>query len=417
MPPAPVRTYRQLVTAGFPGSRVVYPGSINALVGAVAKVFKDFLIGGSGATTPFTLKWSSNGVTGPTNPADNTDRITGAAWIRQNSDALACSWMVLESGPVRSAWTPSTAYAKGNVVVGNAGTRLYICKVAGTSAGSGGPTSTSPTIVDGACTWQFLCAGTGKFQVLFAYRTDTDGKVKIQMAPYADFTLNGTNTAYVPTSLTAWNDNTYQWWFAFGSSTTSGDRIVHCVVSDDGKCVRWNCSRANASDTPHFWIEDFNEYPSNGYAINPFPLVGTQTPVTTIPMPVLMKAQITPANFPGTEGLGTQPSSNVGNANAWVGAGGLVSVFPRYHLPDSQAQDTTDVFSNGNPWVFQQGYGEFGPAALFCPDIPRGFIGQMIDFYVSSPSGYAYGSLHTAAWWHVGVILMPNPSGLTPVIS
>lgn len=57
------------------------------------------------------------------------------------------------------AWVLSTAYIQGQVVTntgGGAG-NLYICTVAGTSAGSGGPTGQgSALIVDGTVTWQYF---------------------------------------------------------------------------------------------------------------------------------------------------------------------------------------------------------------------------------------------------------------------
>lgn len=54
-----------------------------------------------------------------------------------------------------SAWSPSTAYIKGEAVAN--GGNWYVCTVAGTSAGSGGPSGTDTTmIVDGTVKWQFF---------------------------------------------------------------------------------------------------------------------------------------------------------------------------------------------------------------------------------------------------------------------
>lgn len=60
-----------------------------------------------------------------------------------------------------TAWAPSTSYAVGDQRYN--GTNAYICTVAGTSAGSGGPTGTGSAITDGAGTlvWRFLGVGTG----------------------------------------------------------------------------------------------------------------------------------------------------------------------------------------------------------------------------------------------------------------
>lgn len=57
-----------------------------------------------------------------------------------------------------AAWTISTFYALGARVTHAA--QCYQCTVAGTSAGSGGPTGESTAITDGTVTWAWLGAGT-----------------------------------------------------------------------------------------------------------------------------------------------------------------------------------------------------------------------------------------------------------------
>jgi uncharacterized phage protein gp47/JayE len=56
-------------------------------------------------------------------------------------------------------WVASTTYASGDRIT-NA-TRVYRCIAAGTTAGLGGPTTTSQDITDGTCHWQYLGEGTG----------------------------------------------------------------------------------------------------------------------------------------------------------------------------------------------------------------------------------------------------------------
>lgn len=51
------------------------------------------------------------------------------------------------------AWAPSTAYAVGEYIL-NSG-KVYVCTVAGTSAGSGGPTGMGTGITDGGVTWDY----------------------------------------------------------------------------------------------------------------------------------------------------------------------------------------------------------------------------------------------------------------------
>lgn len=61
------------------------------------------------------------------------------------------------------AWTITTGYTVG-VRVTNA-SRVYQCITGGTSAGSGGPTTTSTDITDGTVHWRYLGEGTGVIDV------------------------------------------------------------------------------------------------------------------------------------------------------------------------------------------------------------------------------------------------------------
>lgn len=63
-----------------------------------------------------------------------------------------------------TAWAPSTVYAVGDRRT-NSG-NVYICTVAGASAGSGGPTGTGTGIVDNLATWNYLGTGTGAVDVV-----------------------------------------------------------------------------------------------------------------------------------------------------------------------------------------------------------------------------------------------------------
>ncbi|MCF8566907.1 hypothetical protein LLE49_19495 [Alicyclobacillus tolerans] len=51
-------------------------------------------------------------------------------------------------------WAPTTAYTLGQKVLNGGNT--YQCVAAGTSAASGGPTGTTPGIVDGSVTWNYV---------------------------------------------------------------------------------------------------------------------------------------------------------------------------------------------------------------------------------------------------------------------
>lgn len=55
-----------------------------------------------------------------------------------------------------TAWAPTTLYKVGNFKTNDTGpVKIYRCIVAGTSAGSGGPTGTGTGITDGTVTWDF----------------------------------------------------------------------------------------------------------------------------------------------------------------------------------------------------------------------------------------------------------------------
>lgn len=63
-----------------------------------------------------------------------------------------------------TAWAASTAYIVGDRRTNSS--RCYQCTVAGTSAGSGGPTSALAVIVDGGVTWTYLGEGVSAVDVV-----------------------------------------------------------------------------------------------------------------------------------------------------------------------------------------------------------------------------------------------------------
>lgn len=60
-----------------------------------------------------------------------------------------------------TAWAITTAYAVGDIRSNDAPLNIYVCTIAGTSAGAGGPTGEGTAIVDGGVTWRFLGDGEG----------------------------------------------------------------------------------------------------------------------------------------------------------------------------------------------------------------------------------------------------------------
>jgi len=57
---------------------------------------------------------------------------------------------------LEGTWGATTAYAVDCYVINDTPRRLYKCTVGGTSAGAGGPTGTSAGIVDGGATWDYV---------------------------------------------------------------------------------------------------------------------------------------------------------------------------------------------------------------------------------------------------------------------
>lgn len=77
---------------------------------------------------------------------DHVDNIAPAVASPQG-------WICTTAGALASAWTITTVYAIGDWVEN--GGNVYKCTVAGTSAGSGGPTGTGTGIIDNTVTWDF----------------------------------------------------------------------------------------------------------------------------------------------------------------------------------------------------------------------------------------------------------------------
>lgn len=71
-----------------------------------------------------------------------------------------------------TAWASATAYAVGDLRTN--GGNIYQCSIAGTSAGSGGPTGTDEAIVDGTVTWRYIAGGSAA--VLAAVTADQAGQ-------------------------------------------------------------------------------------------------------------------------------------------------------------------------------------------------------------------------------------------------
>ncbi|UTV53233.1 major capsid protein P2 [Burkholderia arboris] len=68
--------------------------------------------------------------------------------------AIIKKLFIHQSNYASAAWAATTAYTVGTQV--SNGGNVYLCTVAGTSAGSGGPSGNGTAIVDGGVTWQYV---------------------------------------------------------------------------------------------------------------------------------------------------------------------------------------------------------------------------------------------------------------------
>lgn len=108
------------------------------------------------AATKSTVTLTATGTPTTVLPAGRVASVNGNSSAR--FDTLASATIT-----ALSAWANTHAYVVGDRVT-NA-SRAYQCITAGTSAGSGGPTTTSSNITDGSVHWRYLGQGTGAVNV------------------------------------------------------------------------------------------------------------------------------------------------------------------------------------------------------------------------------------------------------------
>jgi hypothetical protein len=96
-------------------------------------------------------------------PTANPATVRGGALITrgemfQNGAAAAGQpsyWQATASGYNAKAWVAATAYILNELAENDTG-KVYVCTVAGTSAGAGGPTGTGTAITDNTVTWSYV---------------------------------------------------------------------------------------------------------------------------------------------------------------------------------------------------------------------------------------------------------------------
>lgn len=107
----------------------------------------------------------------PSSPSTVVLTLTGTpttvvpSGSRASTTSTSIDFETTESGTLATAtaWASTTAYVVDDIRRNSS--RIYICITAGTSAGSGGPTTTAADITDGTVHWRYVGEGTGYVQV------------------------------------------------------------------------------------------------------------------------------------------------------------------------------------------------------------------------------------------------------------
>lgn len=143
-----------------------------------------------------------------------------------------------------TAWASTTGYTLGQVRT-NAG-RVYVCITAGTSAGSGGPSTTADDITDGSVHWRYLGEGAGAVDVEVEAQTEGLLAVASGTLTEIDTPVSGWDSAInildatpgtdreTDSALRARRELVLQ---AAGSSTTDAIRADVLRVSGVTECV------------------------------------------------------------------------------------------------------------------------------------------------------------------------------------
>ena len=164
-------------------------------------------------------------------------------------------------GHQATAWATSTAYSL-DAIVRNSG-NVYKCIKAGTSAGSGGPTSEGDEIVDNTVTWKFLrdggiqwgygvIASRASTTVITVDITETLGgtsaEAKWKLGAWSDTTGYPATTAFYEQRL-FWAGSTDQPQTLWGSKsgdyenhtpgTLDNDPVIYTLATDQVNVIRW----------------------------------------------------------------------------------------------------------------------------------------------------------------------------------
>lgn len=126
----------------------------------------------SGNTALATFTFSATAYGAPAFSSSN-EQITAsfAASTVTPSNSGTCTFA--RATLASAAWAASHSYSLGAIVSNNS--NFYVCVGAGTSAASGGPTTTAAGIVDGTAVWNYIGATAGQGNVLADFTVGTSG--------------------------------------------------------------------------------------------------------------------------------------------------------------------------------------------------------------------------------------------------
>jgi hypothetical protein len=404
--PAYTRTWKQYLASGSPGVRIPFVSVTDAAQNAMYQ-WKQFLVSGSGATTPFTLLWSAAGGTGPSSSSDHTDRWSSSSAVTPQASSAGASqaWCILVGAP-RPSWATNTVYAQGAYVTANG--NVYVCRTGGTSASSGGgPSGTGVNITDNTAAWQYMQAGTGAPQYLIAYQGASADVFRISVSPAALFTLAGTSN----NQPTATDEQVICSATSIVNATASADRILHLWASDDGNAWRMVVLRSGAMAGPLVGGETVQD------TVAQFPVNGSSAVATL------------PCNSWGFSISSTTLSSpNLTSGYSANSAGGLIRALVSGTFYSCQCTMETMMFAgvaSYQEYTFQPELagGGFLPWPLRLETVnatgARGPVGNLIDWWACAPSGRTLGDGFGPAyqWWQLNDMLMPNPSAQAPILS
>lgn len=252
-----------------------------------------------------------------------------------------------------------------------------------------------------AQSWLILLDGRGG-QFLVAYTGAVANSGYASYSPGALFTGTGstarpTATDELPLTPTAGQD--------FVSTTASGDRIWHCVVSSDATAYRFGIVRAGAALT--------------AIGVDPFVPAALPAGISVTPVWAWFFNNFSDIAFRSGYAIGQQG----GLVRAVVAAAPL-------NLVCNGALFTNLNTTQGGVAVTLQGGFPYWPLQLFAQavvtaGVPNGLLGTLVDFPITyigaAVCGDGYGANHEWFCWGATAgtagMLWPNPSNVAPTVT